>query len=77
MGGEGNTFFDGLLAGGLLGVGLGVIFAPMTGEKMREEIKKKMKELDLDEIVDKFSKAFEAAKNEAEAKKKELIEGDN
>lgn len=77
MGGDGNSFFDGLLVGGLLGVGLGVIFAPMTGEKMRKEIKNKMKELDLDEIIDKFSKAFEAAKNEAESKRKELMENDN
>lgn len=74
MNSEKSGFFDGLLFGGLLGAALGVVFAPAAGEETRDKIKKKLSALELDDIVDKFSEAFEAGKVEAEKTLKELGE---
>lgn len=62
---EDSHLFEGLLLGGLLGAALGVCFAPAAGDKVREKIKAKLKELELDDLLDRFSAAFEEGKNEA------------
>ncbi len=63
---QGSSLFEGLLLGGIIGAALGVMFAPAAGEKL--------KELDLDEVIDRFSDAFEEGKKEAERVLKEEAE---
>ena len=60
-----SHFMDGMLLGGLLGVALGVVFAPFAGEKTRNMIMEKLKEMELDDIVERFADAFEEGKEEA------------
>jgi hypothetical protein len=43
-----------------------VFFAPYTGKKTRDKIKKGLEELDLDDVISRFSEAFEEGKKEAE-----------
>lgn len=62
---------EGMILGGLLGAALGLVFAPHAGDKTREMIKGKLKEMDLDEIIDRFSDAFEEGKKEADVVLKE------
>jgi len=38
-------YLHGLIFGGLIGLGLGVIFAPLAGEEVREKIKNKFGEI--------------------------------
>jgi gas vesicle protein len=60
-----SHFLEGLVLGGLVGAALGIFFAPHTGDKTRKTLKKKLKEMDLDQIVARFTKAFESGKKEA------------
>lgn len=57
---------EGMILGGLLGAAIGLVFAPHAGDKTREMIKGKLKEMDLDDIIDRFSEAFEEGKKEAD-----------
>ena len=66
-----SHFMEGMILGGLLGAALGLVFAPHAGDKTREMIKGKLKEMDLDEIIDRFSDAFEEGKKEADVVLKE------
>ncbi len=43
-----ESFFKGLLAGGLIGAGLALLFAPKSGRELREDIKRKSSELKKD-----------------------------
>lgn len=43
-----ESFFQGFIAGGLIGAGLALIFAPKSGRELREDIKKKSAELKKD-----------------------------
>ena len=59
------------IAGAAVGVGLGILFAPKSGAKTREELKKKLdefvsqaKEIDVDEVKKEFSKKVEEIKTE-------------
>lgn len=61
-----SHLLEGLLLGGLIGIGLGIMFAPQAGESLRAKLKEKFRELDLNEIVDRFSEAFEEGTAEAE-----------
>lgn len=61
-----SHFMEGMIFGGLIGFGLGIIFAPHTGEKTREMIRQKLKELEMDEVIERFVEAFEEGKKEAE-----------
>lgn len=62
---ESENMFSGMLLGGLIGLALGILFAPLAGEQTRNKIKGKLEELDMDEILHKFSEAFEEGKKEA------------
>ena len=50
---NGSHFMEGMIFGGLIGFGLGILFAPHAGDKTRELIREKLKELEMDEVVDK------------------------
>lgn len=69
-----------LLAGVGLGVGLGVLFAPQSGEKTRKELKVKMDELvaylkglDYNEVKDNLIDKVENLKKELEDLDKEKV----
>lgn len=67
-----SHFMEGMIMGGLIGAALGLVFAPHAGDKTREMLKAKLKEMDLDEIIERFSEAFEEGKKEAD----EVLEKD-
>lgn len=67
-----NNLLEALLLGGLIGMALGILFAPSAGEKTRELLKDKIKELDFGDIFDRFSAAFEEGKAEMEKEIKEV-----
>ena len=67
---------EGLLIGGLIGAAIGILFAPFSGEKSRNAIKEKLKEFDLDEVIGRFSEAFDEAKKEAGRVEDDLAEGE-
>ena len=69
-----------LLAGVGIGVGLGVLFAPQSGEKTRRDLKKKMDELvaylrglDYNEVKDNLIEKVEHLKRELEDLDKEKV----
>ena len=66
-----SHFLEGMIFGGLVGFGLGVLFAPHTGDKTREMIRQKLKELEMDEVIERFLEAFEEGRKEAERHMKE------
>jgi len=68
----GSHFLEGLILGGLVGAALGILFAPHAGEKTREQLKKKLQEMDLDDVIDRFMEAFEKGKTEAKKVEKEI-----
>ena len=66
-----SSGFGKFLAGAAIGVGLGVLFAPKAGAETRKELKEKMdelvkkvKELDVQEVKDNFLKKIEELKEE-------------
>ena len=72
--------FGSLLAGVGLGVGLGILFAPQSGEKTRKELKQKMDELvsylkglDYNEVKDNMIEKAENLKRELEELDKEKV----
>lgn len=67
-----NEKLEGLILGGLIGVAIGILFAPAAGEKTRDFVKEKLKDLELGDILDRFSEAFEVGKEEAERVIKEV-----
>jgi len=68
---EGNLL-EGLLLGGLIGAALAILFAPQAGEKSRKALKEILNELGLEGVVERFSEAFEAGKEEIERTMKEV-----
>jgi gas vesicle protein len=68
---KGSSLFEGLLLGGIIGAALGVMFAPAAGEELRGRVKEKLKDLDLDDVIDRFAEAFDEGKKEAERVMKE------
>ncbi|MFA6431686.1 MAG: YtxH domain-containing protein [Candidatus Margulisiibacteriota bacterium] len=69
-----GNILEGLLLGGLIGGAIGILFAPSAGEKARAEVKDRLKEFHLDEIMSRFSEAFEEGKKEAEKVQKDMGE---
>ena len=68
------------LAGAAIGVGLGILFAPKTGSETRKELKEKMdelvkkvKELDVQEVKDGFLKKIDELKEELADLDKEKV----
>lgn len=68
------------LAGAAIGVGLGVLFAPKAGSETRKELKqkfdeivKKIKEIDIDEVRESFLKKIEDIKEELADLDKEKV----
>ena len=68
------------LAGAAIGVGLGVLFAPKSGAETRKELKqkfdemvKKIKEIDMDEVRESFLNKIEEIKAELADLDKEKV----
>ena len=68
------------LAGLGIGAGLGILFAPKSGEETRKELKKKMdnfivalKDIDINEVKDEFLNKLDEIKNELEDLDKEKV----
>ncbi|MFH1387259.1 MAG: YtxH domain-containing protein [bacterium] len=72
MGNKESGLLDGLILGGLIGVAVGLILAPAAGDKTREMIKERLSQLGLDGMIDRFSEALEAGKEEAVKATKEV-----
>lgn len=77
---EGKSRVGSLLAGVGIGVGLGLLFAPQSGEKTRADLKKKMDELvaylrglDYNEVKDNLIEKVENLKKELEDLDKEKV----
>ena len=75
-----SSGFGKFLAGAAIGVGLGVLFAPKAGAETRKELKEKMdelvkkvKELDVQEVKDNFLKKIEELKEELADLDKEKV----
>lgn len=74
--------FGKFIAGAAIGVGLGVLFAPKSGEETRKELKEKfeeliqkVKELDMNEVRDAFLKKIDDIKAElADLDKEKVLE---
>jgi len=68
-----TSFIQGFVAGGLIGAGLALLFAPKSGRELREDIKKKSYELksDTEELWAEGLKRVERLKDEAEQKLEE------
>ena len=67
--GKRRNGFGGFLFGALVGVGIGVLFAPKSGKETRKELKekfddlvKKVKEMDKEEVKEAFLKKIEEIK---------------
>ena len=56
-----NNLLKGLLAGGLIGMAMGILFAPKSGKETREDITRKADEL-LVKAKEEYGKAFEKGK---------------
>ncbi len=64
---NGSSFIAGLLLGGIIGAGLGLLFAPQPGEKTREQLRGKV-----DELMSLGRSAWEEGKEAASQKRDEL-----
>ena len=64
-----NNLLKGLFVGGLIGMALGILFAPKSGKETREDIARKADELlfkakeEYDSAVEKSKTAYDAAIN--------------
>ena len=75
-----NRRLGGFLAGALVGAGVGLLFAPKSGEKTRKELKAKLdemanqiKDIDLDDVKKEFSNKVKDIKAELEDLDKEKV----
>lgn len=77
---KGNNGLGKFLAGAAIGVGLGILFAPKAGSETRKELKEKMdelvkkvKELDVQEVKESFLNKIEEIKEELADLDKEKV----
>jgi gas vesicle protein len=56
-----GDWLKGLLIGGLVGVVVGLLFAPKSGKELREDISEKAKDL-ADQVKDEYEGALEKSK---------------
>jgi len=68
-----NDLLKGLFIGGLIGIALGVLFAPKSGKETREDIARKTSDV-LDKAKEEYEKAAEKAKLIYEASLNDLKE---
>ena len=67
-----NDLLKGLFVGGLIGVALGILFAPKSGKEMREDITRKADELlvkakeEYGKVLEKSKMAYDASVNNLE-----------
>lgn len=72
-----ESFLKGFVAGGLIGAGLALLFAPKSGRELREDIKKKSVELTKDvdllysDVKEKTAEWWQARMKQAEQLKEE------
>lgn len=67
-----NDLLKGLFVGGLIGMALGILFAPKSGKEMREDITRKADELlvkakeEYGKVLEKSKTAYDASVNNLE-----------
>lgn len=61
-----NSFFKGLLIGGLLGVAAGLLLAPKSGKETRADIRNKTEDL-VKAAKEEYQQIMESAKSQAQA----------
>lgn len=69
-----GNLFSGLLLGGLIGVGIGIVFAPLVSEDFKKKIKEKIDNFEIEGIQDRLSEAFESGIKEAKKVSQEMGE---
>jgi len=67
-----SHLMEGLIFGGLIGLAAGLIFAPVAGDTTRSKIKEVLNDLDLGEVVDRVSEAFNEGIVEAKKVSEEI-----
>jgi len=65
----------GLLIGGLIGVAVGVLYAPKSGKETREDITRKTEEL-MDKAKEEYERAVQASKRAYEAAREKVEEAE-
>jgi gas vesicle protein len=70
---KGSGFIEGVILGGLIGAAAGVLFAPATGERIRNKIKDKLKDFELDGVIGRLEDAFREGVEEAKKVMKEDV----
>jgi gas vesicle protein len=75
---ERSGLLEGMLVGGLIGLAVGVLFAPAAGEKSRAFLKAKLAESGLEGLVDNFSEALAVGQAEIDRvlEEDEMSEGE-
>jgi len=71
---EESSFLSGAILGGLVGVALGILFSPGTGEEARRELKARIDDLSrsVAEGLKRLAAAVSEAKKAAAEKEREL-----
>ena len=68
-------FLKGLFVGGLIGVVIGVLYAPKSGKETREDIARKAEEL-MDRAKEEYEQAVQASKKAYEAAKEKVLQAE-
>ena len=69
-------FLKGLFVGGLIGVVIGVLYAPKSGKETREDIARKAEEL-MDKAKEEYEQAVQASKKAYEAAKEKVLQAED
>lgn len=70
-----KSFFLGLLAGGIIGATIALLYAPKSGKEMRESLKKNSQKIlgEAEEFIEVAKSTVTDAINEAKRKSEELV----